>query len=379
MKLFKSCLTLSAAILLTSASGFAQDGCVGEVCNFDPYAESKAKRKGGYREGRSPKELADADPISATAVLEAPAIFEPVVQDYEPNPAIWKLSDEDTTIYMFGTFHVLPEGFQWRSDAFNAVVGEVDELVVETSDADSETMLDDVMTRMLANIFSDERVPVSERLSEENREKWLKLGELSGAPTLIFDRMPLFLSLMGAGLSISEQAGSTGEYGVETVLEAEFAEAGKPIGSIEDSGAVMTALIGIDEDKLIIDLEKDLTEWDGVSLSSMFKEDDDEQAGEGISEDAVNEDEADPFESEHLWAQGKLDGFGEDEFGDSEVGHEIYRILLTDRNRAWADWLDNRLEQPGTILLAVGAAHFEGPDSVQNMLVERDLTAERLN
>ncbi|GAA4643836.1 TraB/GumN family protein [Pontixanthobacter gangjinensis] len=367
MKLFISCFAISALFMLPASTGFADERCNGKICGPDTNIELKAKRKGGYRDGQSPEELAEAEQIAFDAAVEA-NVFKPVIQDYEPSPAIWKLADEDTTIYMFGTFHILPQGFQWRSDAFNAIVQQVDELVVETSDADSEESLGEVMEEMFSDIFSDERTPVSERISAENKEKWLRLGELADMPGPIFDRMPLFLSLMGAGLSISEQAGSSGEYGVETVLEAEFKEASKPIGSIEDSGAVMSALIGVDEDKLIIDLDKDLREWDGVSLASMFE----------IVDDNGDE-EAGPFRSEHLWAQGKLDELAEDEFGDSEVGREIYRILITDRNRAWAMWLDDRLNQPGTILLAVGAAHFEGPDSVLNMLKERDLSANRLN
>ena len=52
-----------------------------------------------------------------------------VTQDYEPSPAIWKLADEDTTIYLFGTFHLLPDGFLWRSPELDGVVEEADELV----------------------------------------------------------------------------------------------------------------------------------------------------------------------------------------------------------------------------------------------------------
>ena len=28
-------------------------------------------------------------------------------------PALWKVSDEDTTIYLFGTVHVLPSDLVW--------------------------------------------------------------------------------------------------------------------------------------------------------------------------------------------------------------------------------------------------------------------------
>jgi len=53
--------------------------------------------------------------------------------------------------------------------------------------------------------------------------------------------------------------------------------------------------------------------------------------------------------------------------------------LLDRRNRAWAGWLEQRLAQPGTVLVAVGAGHLAGRNSVQEMLAARGLAAERLD
>lgn len=307
----------------------------------------------------------------------------PVVQDYEPNPAIWKLADDDTTIYMFGTFHLLPDGFRWRSDAFNAVVERSDELVVETASAEGDAEIAAFMMELVVKALSDDTPTVSERLSEENRGKWLSLARSTDAPEAYFDKMPLVLSMMGIGAQYTVEQGSSFENGVETVLEAEFAEAGKPIGSIEDAMTVFKSILALDEDLLIKQLDRDLAEWDGVSIGTLvtpFSE----APSIGEASDAVTADgdkalELDPFALEHAWAKGDVSQLGIDEFGGSEFGKLLYEKLLTDRNRAWAKWLEQRLEQPGTILLAVGAGHFEGKDSVQEMLEERSLRAERIH
>ena len=289
-----------------------------------------------------------------------------IVQDYEPNPAIWRLSDEDTTIYMFGTFHILPVNFRWRTEQFDRIVAESEELIVESSDDHLETP--EFEAKMI-EVFTDfdSRTPTSEKLSPEAAEKWLKLAEISGLPPFAFDRIPPMIAMLGLGLGFSYEAGSTSEAGVETVLEAEFAAAGKPIGSIEDPLPVMINLLSIDEALLLDALEHDLADWDGESVETLF----------GLLGGEESDTPFDPFESEHLWARGEVSE--EEMFGDTPIEKAMHKVLLTDRNRAWAVWLDERLDRPGTILVAVGGGHFEGRDSVQNMLAERGLVLERIN
>ena len=106
----------------------------------------------------------DADTLSRN---ERPALT--VTQDYDPNPAIWKLADEDTTIYLFGTFHLLPDGFLWRSPELDGVIEDADELVLETSDADGAAGSQELMVRMLSGI--EKRIPTSQRLSPEAGRK----------------------------------------------------------------------------------------------------------------------------------------------------------------------------------------------------------------
>jgi uncharacterized protein YbaP (TraB family) len=52
--------------------------------------------------------------------------------------------------------------------------------------------------------------------------------------------------------------------------------------------------------------------------------------------------------------------------------------LLTRRNANWAEWIERRMEQPGTVFVAVGAGHLAGKDSVQDFLRKRGLKAQRI-
>ena len=51
-----------------------------------------------------------------------------------PNPwalGLWKVADEDTTIYLFGTIHALPETVEWYRGPIGEALAETQELVTE--------------------------------------------------------------------------------------------------------------------------------------------------------------------------------------------------------------------------------------------------------
>ena len=52
-------------------------------------------------------------------------------------PALWQVSDSDTTIYLFGTIHLLPENYQWRTAKFDKAVASSHQLVVEIPELDA--------------------------------------------------------------------------------------------------------------------------------------------------------------------------------------------------------------------------------------------------
>ena len=49
-------------------------------------------------------------------------------------PAIWKVSDEDSAVWLFGSIHMLPDGYDWRTPRFNAALARAGTLVLEIAD-----------------------------------------------------------------------------------------------------------------------------------------------------------------------------------------------------------------------------------------------------
>ncbi|AUX69907.1 hypothetical protein CHX26_10765 [Porphyrobacter sp. HT-58-2] len=165
------------------------------------------------------------------------------------------------------------------------------------------------------------------------------------------------VTLFAISLASSEAEGSQRSLGVETVIEQEYRATGRPVTAIEDPVAVMAKLFTIDEAQMVTLLDQALDEWNGCGLV---------QAGQT------------DWSSEHGWAKGQL---GEEELAEmmeDPFSRALYDILLVDRNRAWSDWLAERMTRPGNVLLAVGAGHMAGPDSVLTMIEARGLKAERI-
>jgi hypothetical protein len=268
-----------------------------------------------------------------------------------PGPAIWRVADEDTTIYLFGTIHLLEPDLKWRSKKLNAIIARADELVVESSDADFEKLEGRLAEELDAEIAVD-RPPLIERVAKDKRASVRRTIAASGMPEGMFDLLPTWMAVFALGMGgISD--GATEEAGADSTLEQLFLKAGKPVLSAEDPSAVIAAIRKLPEGELL-----------------RLLEDDSEAADEGVPPGATGEDAA--------WARGDVSGLAEG-LGEDDLGPALYGALIRDRNRAWTGWLVERMKRPGTVLFAVGAGHLAGPDSVQTMLAKRGWAAPRID
>ena len=66
--------------------------------------------------------------------------------------------------------------------------------------------------------------------------------------------------------------------------------------------------------------------------------------------------------------------------GQLEQGSpDTYRMMFTERNARWADWIRARMQTPGTVFVAVGAGHLAGRDSVLARLGDLGIYSTRVN
>lgn len=270
----------------------------------------------------------------------------------DPRPAIWLLADEDTRIYLFGTIHMLPPGLQWRSADFDRVVSDVDELVLEVAEDPKDAPTETILPLMV----QDRRQSILERVSPERRQALREMIESYGLNVETFDGLQTWAATMTIAVTGMMQAlagpdGSPdGVTGVEDALRVDFTRSGRPISGVETGPQQLGFLAGLSPGT-----QREMLE----QMVDSFREGD--------------PDLTEP--SDEDWLRGDVADIAEEM---AEMPPELYDALVTRRNRAWTGWLIGRLDRPGTLLFAVGAAHLAGPDSLQSMLAARGFTVRRV-
>jgi uncharacterized protein YbaP (TraB family) len=275
------------------------------------------------------------------------------LQNYDPHPAIWKIGDSDTTIYLFGTIHSLPPGFHWRNPALEGVIVRADSLLLESIEDENEkvTFLEGMGKDQLGSM-----PPLLDRVSHRYRGRLAQIQAMLPPETIKdMDGMPTWIAAMGIGYIRDLLAGDMPMAGADDWLEQHFRATGRPVEAIEDSKQVVTNINAIPESDQRLMLEAALA--------------------------APDHSRAELDEPATAWAKGDVGPNSPLIITPESLdpGAKMADPLLVQRNNAWVNSLLGRfLKRPGTVLFAAGAGHFVGPGSVIDLLQRRGIRVERV-
>lgn len=268
--------------------------------------------------------------------------------DSAADPALWVLRDADTTIYLFGTVHVLKPGLRWFDDGVKTAFDASDTLVLELvmpPDAEMQKIVADLGMHPPGTPLPDELPPV------EAAKMRAALPEYGLSPDALDNADPWLAATMLSVLPL-RQLGYDDKQGAELVLTNAAKAAGKKIEGLETARQQLgyfDALPLPAQRKLLVETIEDLP-----------------KAGSKIDQ-AVT-----------AWRKGDADGLARLVNADMASAPEVTEALLVRRNRNWADWISKRMQQPGTVFVAVGAGHLAGNASVQTELARRGFKVERV-
>lgn len=267
----------------------------------------------------------------------------------DADPALWMVKDADTTIYLFGTIHVLKPGLSWFDEAVKTAFDRSDQLVLELVAPDGPTAQAIIMRKGLVTTGPT----LTQQLPAAKRENYARVLAGLGLPANALDRMKPWYAAMNLSLLPIMKLGYDPAKGPETVLTTAARSAGKPVIGLET-------------------FEQQIGYFDALSPAAQTQflvttVDDVPKAGSEM-EKMVAE-----------WSRGDPDALARDMNDSLKDSPEVARTLLVDRNRRWAGWIEHRLKTPGTIFVAVGAGHLAGPESVQAQLAKDGVKAMRIS
>lgn len=285
---------------------------------------------------------------AALAAVSAVALGAAAASPAYAGPAVWVVKDKDSTIYLLGTIHVLKPDTQWRTPV-------IDKALAESADLWLEVEADDpaVMQPLILKYGVDPANPLSKKLSADDLSKLDAAAKGMGSSAAALDPMRPWL----AGLTLSVvpmlKAGYDPASGIEAKLKAEAKAAGKPVRTLETAEQQI---------RFFADLPPAL---EMEFLKSALEDTADSPA---VLDNMVK-----------AWSAGDVEGLGKLMFDDMEKEYpDLYEVLLVKRNQDWAGQIDTLLDGKGVTVIAVGAGHLTGDDSLQAQLAKRGIKAKRL-
>src|SRR6266496_2108875 len=169
--------------------------------------------------------------LALSLALVAPAAASAV---QTARPALWEVSDPDTTIFLFGTIHLLPQNYQWRTAKFDQALAGSQELVVETIVDNKNPQK--LMAAMASLAFNTPNLlPLADRVPPAKRAVLAAAIKKSGFPPQALDRMETWAAAITLLGDQFKNMGLKGDQGVEAVLRNTFISQGKPIGELESN------------------------------------------------------------------------------------------------------------------------------------------------
>jgi len=247
-------------------------------------------------------------------------------------PPMWRVSDGDTTIWLVGSIHLLPPRVDWRSATVDRAIDAADTLVLET-DPTAPSDFDAVAK-------APGLPPLAKRVGADRQQALARAIERTGQPSDAFDAYKDWAAaaMLATGDALDSRA--TAPDGVDAQLWRAFR--GKQRVALERPDDQLRALGMLPPQLQARMLDETL---DGADYDATYD----------------------------AWATGDLAAI--DKVAPSK---ELRPFLVTAANRRWTDWIAARMRRPGKLLIAVGAGHLAGTDSMPDLLKAKGLKVERV-
>lgn len=263
-------------------------------------------------------------------------------------PAMWRIADEDSQVWLFGSVHAFNSRVKWRTSAFNKALKQADLVYFEMPTTVSDEEYFQAMTTLGLNRKGKQ---LSDYLTRSQRSQLAQVVEaLRLDPAVIESMRPWFAAMTISGMA-AEAAGGRMRPGVEDSIKREIPDRKeRGFDTLETQLRVLADLSDKAQVKMLMETISGGTEAydESVDVTAAW-----------LGGDV-----------EGLWVPTAA-AFG-------KPGSELFNALLTSRNKRWARQIEKLLDSDQDVMVIVGAAHFGGPSGLPAQLGKRGIKVERV-
>jgi uncharacterized protein YbaP (TraB family) len=278
----------------------------------------------------------------------AAAAFLTFASTAQAAPAMWRVTHDDSEIYLFGTLHVLQPKARWRTPLYDRVLAQAGTVWFE---ADMQGGDPDTLRLLIQRYGSDPDTPLSHKLPAGDLDALSRQTDLARIDHLRPWAAALMLSMQPA-----LARGATVDRGADlTITRAARSDAKqvRAFETLEDQARMFASLPQRSEVHYLANVIHERSR--GPRLRLPFQ----------------------PASLEAAWLAGRL---GSGEIAAMKADNAaLYDALLKRRNLAWADTLTAEMASAsGVELVNVGALHMVGDDGLPALLKARGFQVERV-
>lgn len=287
-------------------------------------------------------------PVRKFAFLFAALAFISAACTARAEPPVWVVRDQDSTIILFGSVHILPQGQDWRPAALKSALTRADDIWFETS-FDPKSRLAGAQSIARLGVLPAGQ-SLSAMLDPVSLDRLKRFARAHGQALAYYDRMTPWMADLTLSQVDAASHGGEAALGVEEVLDHEtparvtrrsFETAEQQVSTLADASRA---------DQL-------------ASLVETLRTIEDEPESYG---DVVG-----------YWMRGDAAGLVAEALDPlKKTSPGMYERLIKQRNAAWTPVIIERLAGSGVTVMVVGVGHLVGPDSVPAMLRARGVTVE---
>lgn len=263
-------------------------------------------------------------------------------------PAMWRISDGDSQVWLFGSVHAFNSRVKWRTPAFDKALKTADLVYFEMPTTVSD---DEYFQAMVQLGLNRKGKLLTDYLSKKQQ---IQLAQVVLAlrlnPAVVESMRPWFAAMTISGIA-GAIAGGKLRPGVEDSIKREIPNRKeRGFDSLETQLRVMADLSDKAQVKMLME-----TITGGGSSSGQ------------------------PIDLTTTWLGGDVDGlYAPTAAAFGKPGSEMFNALLTKRNKRWVGQIEKLLAGDQDVMVIVGAAHFGGSGGLPALLKKHGITVERV-